>query len=166
MKLDAGTKVELLTAAVMFLGLCQMIYLIVRNDRADAKDRVPPPVRIGALQRLRIALNPGKLRRAAWPPGQATVQQVYLIPHHSFKTLVSYPSIGMRTSHPFKTQTKYSFGVWYHYIVNKKAYWGRQSFVTRYGSREEAQQQAALWAGKTFTIRYDPDYPEDSQLDR
>ena len=80
MQLDESSRIELATAAFLFLGLCWMIYLMVRNHRADAKDRVPPPVRIGLLQRVRTALNPGKLRMAAWPPGEATVEQVYLIP--------------------------------------------------------------------------------------
>lgn len=166
MQLNESSKIELATAAFLFLGLCQMIYLMVRNHRADAKDRVPPPVRIGLLRRVRTALNPGKLRMAAWPPGQATVEQVYLIPHHSFKTLISYPSIGMRTSHPFKSQTEYSFGVWYRYTVNGKGYWSRQNSAIWYSSREEANEQANLWAGKSVTIRYDPDYPEDSRLDQ
>jgi hypothetical protein len=173
---DTSSKVELVTAAVMFVGLCQIIYLTVRDERADAKERVAPPVRIGYFQRVRTALNPGKLHRASWRVSQATVQQVYLIPHHSFKTLVSYPSIGMRTRHPFKTQTRYSSGVSYCYLVDGKMhwnqcnlllremYWNEQRKFVRYGSREEAQQQAEAWSNKTVMIRYDPEYPEDSQL--
>jgi len=163
MHLDTAIWVQLSTALVGLACLGAIIYRMIVSSRESARENVPPPVHLNPWMRLRMALNPGRLRKKTWAMNQATVKQTYLMRHEFFHTVTWIPKLGSRVLNPFIVDVNYSYGFWYRYLVNGTVYWGAYRFFIRYGSREEASEKARTWLQKTITIRYDPNFVNDSE---
>src|ERR1700758_5224695 len=97
---DSASKVELLTALLMFLGLCWALYRIILGA-VESPSRGSAPVRVNLWRRLRRALNAGRLQMRNWSLTQATVEQTYEIKQETFGTVVSRPKLGLRIINPF-----------------------------------------------------------------
>lgn len=162
MGLDAASKVELATALLMFAGLSWAVCLMISGWREDARLYKAPPVRISLWKRLRIALNTGRLYRESWTQAPATVKQTFLVRRDIFATVHSYPKLGLRVAHPYKTQRFYGFGFRYSYSVNGATYWGEYRPWIFHQTKKEAQESAATLIETQIPIRYDPGLPEDS----
>jgi hypothetical protein len=163
MLFDSVAMVHLLTASVMLLGLCLVIYRVIFRSPERVTRCSPDPVRIGMLRRLRTALNPGRLRLSHWKPAEATIKQTYPVRRGAFATVVGFPKLGFRISSPLRSEWSYSNGIWYLYLADGKTRWGEHQFVVGYETQEEADEQARALLGKTIKIVYDPDFPDDSR---
>ena len=163
MRFDSVPMVQFLTASVMLLGLCLVIYRVIFRSPERVTHRSPAPVRIGMWRRLRTTLNPGRLRSSHWKPAEASIKQTYPIRRGAFATVVGFPKLGSRISSPLRSEWSYSNGIWYLYLANGKAHWGEHQFVVGYETQEEADEQARALLGKTIKIVYDPDFPDDSR---
>lgn len=163
MGLDAASKVELATVLVMAVLLCQALYSMISGWREDVRLFATPPVRISLGKRLRIALNLGRLYRSSWTQARATVKQVFLVRRDIFASVASFPKLGFRISHPYKTQRLYGFGFRYSYNLNGAIYWGEYRPWIFHQTEKEAQESAARLLETQIPIRYDPGLPEDSR---